>query len=125
MGELARKEGRADILIEEESLGVRLLGGRSERGEEGDLTIIVGARRTDGDLRGAGRAVGVADRHRSLSSTCALAWFVGSDMRSEGREEATEGEKCERGDCIGRRREEGREEIGGGEENEEIRGQSG
>lgn len=44
------KEGRTDILFDEECRGVRVLGGRSEIGEEGHLTITAGARGTGGDL---------------------------------------------------------------------------
>ena len=118
IGEVERKEGRAEIPFEKERLGLRLLGGRSDIGEEGDLTIIVGARRTGGGLCSAAWTVGVVEQYRSSSSTRALTRLVGSGMRSEGREEATEVKTRER-------EEELEESMGRGLEEDQGRGESG
>ena len=117
MGEVARKAGRVDILLEKERFVARLLGGMSEIGE-GDFMIEVEARGRDGDLRSVAWIVGVVEVHRSSSSTGALVWLVGSNIRSEGREVATGGKKCECDDSMGKGG--SREGLGG-----EGRGNSG
>lgn len=54
-------------------VGVLLLGGRSDIGDEGDLVNIVGARGTGGDLRGVTRRmVGVVDMSWTSSPICWL-----------------------------------------------------
>lgn len=92
------------------------------------MTITVGTRGMDGDLRGSAWCVGVVERHRPSLSTGELVWPGGTGIRSAGREEEMEGKHWGRVDSMGRgsRTEEGGErgEIGGKDEDVLIRGQS-